>query len=373
MVNEKRLVDTFLRLAAINSPSGMEKPVADEVEGDLQALGFQTTRDNAGAAINGNTGNLIAFKKGTVEGSMPIAFSAHMDTVVPTEGLQPQIIDGVIRSGGNTILGADDKAGIASILEAMRIVAEQGIEHGDIQIIFSISEEAGLDGSKNFDLSMLKADGVFVFDMGRPVGGITVSAPSHDNIIAKFRGKATHAGCNPEDGINAIVAAGKAIARMKIGRIDDETTANIGVISGGVARNIVPEYCEIKGEARSRNEDKLDAQVEDMEEAFRSAAEEEGADVDVTVWRSYKGFHLSEDDRIVQIAVKAAKKIGLSGELHGTGGGSDANIFNAKGVPAVGIGVGYEMPHSVDEYMPVEDLVKSSELALELIRTAAGN
>lgn len=372
MVNDKRLVDTFLRLVAINSPSGCEKAVADEVEADLQALGFQTTRDNAGDSIKGNTGNVIGFKKGSVENAVPIAFSAHMDTVMPTVELRPKIEDGTIYSGGNTILGADDKAGIASVLEALRIVTEQGIEHGDIQVIFSISEEAGLDGSKNFDLSMLKADCVYVYDMGRPVGSVTVAAPSHDNIIAKFRGKAAHAGSNPEDGVNAIVAAAKAIARMTIGRIDFETTANVGVISGGVARNIVPEYCEVKGEARSRNEEKLDDQVEGMLEAFRSAAEEEGVDVDVTVWRSYTGFRLTEDDQCVKIALEAARKAGLPGELHETGGGSDANVFNSKGVPSVGIGVGYGKPHSVEEYMPIADLVKSSDMAVEIIRVAAG-
>jgi tripeptide aminopeptidase len=295
-----------------------------------------------------------------------------MDTVMPTEGLQPRIEDGTIYSSGNTILGADDKAGIASVLEAMRSITEHGIDHGDIQIIFSISEEAGLDGSKNFDLSMLKASCIYVYDMGRPVGSVTVAAPSHDNIIAKFHGKAAHAGSNPEDGVNAIVAAGKAIDRMKIGRIDFETTANIGVISGGVARNIVPEYCEVKGEARSRNDEKLDEQVEGMLEAFRTAAAEVGADVDITVWRSYKCFRLSEEDQVVKIALQAARKVGLPGELHETGGGSDANIFNEKGIPAVGIGVGYGKPHSVEEFMPIADLIKSSEMAVEIVRTAAG-
>lgn len=373
MVNEKRLVDTFLRLISINSPSRHEKAVADELEADLQSLGFETIRDKAGESIGGDTGNVIAFKKGTVENSVPIAFSAHMDTVMPTEGLKYKVEGGVITSGGDTILGADDKAGIAAVLEAIRSISEHGVPHGDIQIIFSISEEAGLDGAKNFDMKQMKANCVFVYDMGKPVGGVTVAAPSHDNIIAKFHGKAAHAGASPEHGVNAIVAASKAIAKMKLGRIDPETTANVGVISGGIARNIVPEYCEVKGEARSRNDAKLEEQIEHMLEAFRSAAAEVGADVDITVARSYTTYRLTEDDECVKIAVAAAKRVGINPELHETGGGSDANVFNAKGVPALAIGVGYDKPHSVDEFQTIADLVKSSEMAVEIIKVAAGS
>ena len=233
MVNKDRLIDTFLRLGAINSPSGNEGAIADVLEGDLRALGFDVVRDRAGEKIGGNTGNLIGSKKGNVPDALPILLCAHMDTVTPTVGWGYEMDGDYIRSEGNMILGADDKAGIAVILEALKIIEEQGIPHGDIQVLFSIAEETGLWGAKHLDHSLVTSQCAFVYDMGRPVGSITVSAPSHDNILATFKGKASHAGASPEKGINAIVAAGKAIAAMNVGRIDKETTANVGIISGG--------------------------------------------------------------------------------------------------------------------------------------------
>lgn len=371
MINEQRLVDYFLALAAINSPTRSEKAVADVLEVDLRSLGFEVTRDDAGEKAGSDTGNVIARKKGTVDG-VPIMFSAHLDTVMPTEGWGYVIEDGTIRSKGETILGADDKAGIAAIMEAMRVVVEDGIAHPDIEIVFSIAEEVGLFGARYLDIDRIKSRCVFVYDMGTPTGCVTVSAPSHDNIIARIHGKASHAGARPEDGINAIAVAARAISWMKLGRIDTETTANIGVIKGGTARNIVPEHCEVKGEARSRNSEKLDAQVQHMVEAFHKAADSMGADVDVEVECSYRAFRLTPEDEVVRIGVEAARRVGIEAELHETGGGSDASIFNAKGLPSTVIGVGYGKPHSTEEYQPIADLVKSAEMAVAIVQVAAG-
>jgi tripeptide aminopeptidase len=371
MVDTQRLLDTFLGLAAINSPTRQECAVADILEADLLALGFDVTRDNAGGRANADTGNLIARKKGTAVGGVPIMFSGHMDTVMATDGWGYKIEDGVIRSTGETILGADDKAGIAAIIEALRVMVEQGIPHSDLEIVFSIAEEVGLLGARYIDHSSIKSRCAFIFDMGKPLGGVTVSAPSHDNIIAKIHGKASHAGSSPEAGINAIVVAGKAIANMRLGRIDFETTANIGVIHGGVARNIVPEYCEVKGEARSRDNDKLDVQVQHMLEAFHEAAADMGAGIDIEVEHSYTAFRLSPDDEVIKIAVAAARRVGIEPELHETGGGSDASIYNTKGIPSTVIGVGYENPHSTEEYIAVSDLTKAAEMAVAIIQVAA--
>jgi tripeptide aminopeptidase len=372
MINKERLVNNFLRLAAVNSYTRHEAKVADMLEPDLQSLGFETCRDDAGEKIGGDTGNIIARKKGNVPGATPIMFSAHMDTVEPTEGWGYKIEDGIIRSTGKTILGADDKAGIAAIIEAITVMGEEGIPHGDIEIVFSIAEEIGLYGAINLDLGKLESKCAFVYDAGCPLGGITISAPYHDDIIARIYGRNAHAGMNPEGGINAIVAAGKAVSRMKLGRIDEETTANIGKIQGGTARNIVAAYCEVVGEARSRTESKVNAQAEHMVEEFERAAEEMGARAEVEVIRSYDGFKIPVDSQVVQIAAEAARRVGIEPQMHGGGGGSDANVMNSHEFPAAVIGVGYVNPHSVDEYVAVDDMVKSAAMALEIIKVAAG-
>jgi len=372
MVNKERLVDTFLRLGAINSPSGKEAAIADVLEADLRALGFDVVRDGAGEKIGGDTGNVIGSKKGTIPNALPILLCAHMDTVTPTEGWEYEIDGDYVRSKGNMILGADDKAGVAVILEALKVIEERGIPHGDIQVLFSIAEETGLFGAKHLDYGLITSKRCFVYDHGRPVGSITVSAPTHDNILATFKGKASHAGACPEQGVNAIVAASKAIADMKIGRIDKETTANIGIISGGTARNIVPELCEVKAEARSRSTEKLDAQVEHMVKACRDAAAEVGATVQTDVTRSYLAYRLSAEDEVVKIVTEAASRVGIEVDLHETGGGSDSNIFNANGLQTAVLGVGYEGAHSVDEYIFVPEFVQSAEMCVAIVQVAAG-
>lgn len=371
MINKQRLLDNFLELADINSPSGCEAEIALVLKHKLEQLGFDVCIDDAGVKANSNTGNLIARKSGSLPDAQSILFSAHMDTVSPTTGLCCSIKDGVVCSGGDTILGADDKAGIAAILEALKIVLEENISHGDIEVVFSICEEIGLVGVRHLDMPQIKSKLCFVYDIGKPVGSVTVSAPTQDNLKIQVKGKAAHAGANPEDGINAIVAASKAISRMRIGRIDFETTANVGIINGGCATNIVPETVEILGEARSRDRDKLAAQVEHMKQVLDETAAETGAQITMDISRSYNGYRLSPDDHVVQIALKAARRAGIEPELHETGGGSDANILNEREILAVPIGVGYDKPHCCDEVMPIDDLVRCASMALEIIKIAA--
>ena len=372
MINEQRLVDLFLRLAGINGLSGDEKDVSEVIEAELKCLGFEVQRDNAGEKIGGNAGNVIAFKKGSVRDACPITLNAHMDTVAPTLNMTSKIEAGIIKSGGDTILGADDRSGVAVILEGLRSIQEDSIPHGDIQVIFTIAEEIGLFGAGYLDPKAVVSKCVYVLDSGKPVGGIVGSAPYQDTFLVKYHGKAAHAGADPEQGISAIQAAARAIVGMKLGRIDFETTANVGVISGGAATNIIPEYCEIKAEARSRDESKLVAQTQHMAEAFHEGAADVGASIDIEITRSYDGYNLTVDDQVVKMAVEAARRVGIEAEIQGSGGGSDANIFNAQGIPALPIGVGYEHPHSVEEYLPVADLTKCAELVQSLIEVAAG-
>ncbi|HEY3297369.1 MAG TPA: M20/M25/M40 family metallo-hydrolase, partial [Armatimonadota bacterium] len=247
------------------------------------------------------------------------------------------------------------------------------VPHGDIQVIFSIGEESGLYGAKYLDINDIASKCVYVFDAGSPVGSLTTSAPYHDNFNVKFHGKAAHSGSDPEKGINAVLAACKAVANMKLGRIDPETTANVGVINGGVAKNIVPEFCMVEAEARSREEGKLAAQTEHMVEVFHEAAADVGAGVDIEVIRSYSGYNIPPDAQIVKMASEAARRVGIKAELHAGGGGSDANILNSKGIPALPVGVGYNDPHSVEENLPIADFVKCTEMTVELIKVAAGN
>ena len=371
MINRNRLNQTFLDLVKINSPSKCEREVADYVKAKLASLGFDVEEDDAGTKIEGNAGNVIAIKKGTISGAEKIFFCSHMDTVEPTDKLNV-IFDGeVFKTDGNTILGADDKAGVAAILEGVQSILESATPHGDIQIIFCVSEETGLFGAKEVDLSKIDAKMGYVLDTGKPVLGITVSAPSHENIIVEVIGKASHAGIAPEEGISAIIAASRAIAKMKVGRIDEETTANIGVIEGGKARNIVPDHVTVKAEARSRNEEKLVAQVEHMKRVFEEEATAIGATVNIQSQREYSTFRWSESDDVVKLAMAASNKIGVEPSFHEGGGGSDANVFNGKGLPAVLIGLGYEGIHGHSESISADNLAKAAEFVSALVEVAA--
>ncbi len=371
MINEERVKQLFLELVHINSPSHSEREVANFLKTKLQSIGFDIKEDDSVGRTGSNTPNIVATKRGTVSGAKSIFLGAHMDTVQPTENIRVVEEGGVIKTDCTTILGADDKAGIAAIIEGITSVLDSNVEHGDVQVVLNVAEEIGLMGSKAMDKSLITSDFGFIFDTQKPAGGITVSAPSHETMLVKIFGKASHAGMAPEFGVNAIVAASNAICGMKIGRVDEETTANVGVISGGKARNIVPDRVDIKAEARSRSEEKLTRQVEYMKSRFVEEAEKMGATVDFESMREYEAFLFERDDEIVKLATRASEAIGLQPVYQDGGGGSDANIFNSAGLPTLIIGVGYDGAHSVDENISVADLVTSARYAESLIKCAA--
>lgn len=348
-VHPDRLLDTFLALLRIDSPSGEEAAVMEELRRRLQALGLETEMDSVG--------NLIGRREGAGE---PILLCAHVDHVEPCRGIRPVVQDGVVRSDGTTILGADDTSGVAIILELLEIAherARQGQEAPALDVVFTVSEETGLKGSKGLDISRLRARHGIVLDMGGPRGYITVQGPSHDHLEIMIHGKKSHAACAPEEGVNAIRVAAEAIAAMPLGRIDEATTANIGVIHGGTATNVVPDRVELKGEARSLEEERLRRQVETMLRCLEEAAGRHGARLEFHVERKYDAFRVPEDAPIVQMLCRSLRDFGVEPTLIPTVGGSDSNIFNARGVQTVNISTGMEHVHSTEEYIALDDMV----------------
>ncbi len=371
MINQKRVLNEFFELVKIKCSTRAEREVADILKARLAELNVDVYEDNTGGKIDGNCGNIIAYLQGTVTGAPAVLLSAHMDCVEPCAGVEPQLNDGVITSAGDTVLGADDKSGIAAILEALRVIRENDIPHGDIQVVFTVAEEGGLNGSKNIDKSLLKADLGYVLDAGGAPGSIVIMAPGQDQIDVVVYGKKAHAGVAPEEGINAIVVAGKALAVLKQGRIDEETTANVGIITGGHATNIVPDKVELACEARSRDLNKLAEQTRHMKETFEQVAAANGGRAEVTIARAYNPFVLTKDMAVISLAVKAAENAGLKPALEGTGGGSDANFFNNYGIASAVLGTGMSKVHTTDEFIKEEHLYQTAELAVSLIKEAA--
>ncbi|MBO8154857.1 MAG: M20/M25/M40 family metallo-hydrolase [Bacillaceae bacterium] len=370
-VNQDRLVEEFLELVQIDSETKYEGEIAEVLKKKFSDLGLEVKEDNAKETTDHGANNLVCTLKGTKDGADPIYFTSHMDTVVPGKGVKPSIKDGYIVTDGTTILGADDKAGLAAMLEAIRVLKKNNIPHGDIQFVITVGEESGLVGAKALDSSLIYAKYGYAIDSDGKVGNIVVAAPTQAKIKATVKGKTAHAGVAPEKGVSAITIAAKAVARMPLGRIDEETTANIGRFEGGKATNIVCDHVEILAEARSLVPEKMEAQVEKMRKAFEEAAEEMGGSVDVQTEVMYPGFKHKEGDQVVEVARKAAEKIGRQSELLKSGGGSDANIIAGFGIPTVNLAVGYEEIHTTNERMPVEELVKIAELVTAISEEAA--
>ncbi len=370
-MNSERLLNTFLKLLEFNAPPRKEGAIADYLENLLQEVGVETFRDSAGEKVGGETGNIIGRLKGNCPKAPSLLLSAHMDTVEPTEGLKVQVEEGWIKTDGSTILGADDRAGLAVIIEAVRTVIEEGLPHGDLEIAFSICEEIGLYGARYMDFSLLQSRLAYVFDSGRPVAGIINSAPWHRRLTFCYKGKASHAAAAPEQGINAILAGARAISVLPWGRLDEETTANVGVIQGGKATNIVPETLEVKAEARSRDPEKLEKVVQNMIKAFEIGAFSVGAEVKVEQEYLYKGYFIPEDHPLIQWAVEVHRNLDLETVIKPGSGGSDANIFNERGITSVVIGLGYQDVHSVDERIAIADLETSARFAIGLIQQVA--
>ncbi len=379
MINRERLVSEFLELVQISSLSKKEGAIARRLCQTLEAMGAQVEVDDAGQKVGGETGNVIARFPGTIPSAPPLLLSAHMDTVVPGENVKPIIEGDVVRTDGATVLGGDDKSGIVAILEAVRVLRERQIPHGDLELVFTICEELGLLGAKHLDVSRLRARTGLVLDSDG-VDELVTRAPAADRMVFTVHGLEAHAGVCPENGISAIKVAAEAIAAMKLGRIDAETTANLGIIQGGAANNIVPKQVVVRGEARSRNMEKLRAQTEHMRDCFHEAArrhrvtlngKEIQARVEERIEHDYDLMDLPDDCRIVRLVVEAAKSLGRLCATRPTGGGCDANVLNGKGLQVANLGCGMREIHTVNEWLDLKDLVRTAELVLEIVRLNA--
>jgi tripeptide aminopeptidase len=379
-VNQHRLKNLLLELVQIDSLSRKERDVAERLRRELESLGATCRYDRAGERVGGNTGNLICRISATKPGLAPLLLCAHMDTVVPGEGVKPIVEGDIIRTDGSTVLGGDDKSGCAVICEAVRQLHEQNIPHGPIDVVFTICEEVGLLGAKNLELDLFEAREGLVFDSDSP-GLLFVRAPGAQTLMFKVMGYEAHAGMAPERGISAIKVASEAISAMLLGRVDDETTANLGIIQGGRAINIVPNEVVVRGEARSRNSEKLAAQVNHMIDCFRSAVaratltidgKQVNATLDYSADAQYQAMNIPEDAPIVRKVIEAARRTGRAVNTAATGGGCDANIFNHRGLTVANLGTGMRDIHTVREWLDVKDMVATAEVTVELMKLQAG-
>ncbi len=367
MINRDRLVERFLRYIQIDSETRYERDFALHLSDELTALGFEVEFDNAGEKIGGNCGNLIAKIKGSQDGQA-VLLSGHMDTVSPGKGIKPIIKDDVIYSDGTTILGGDDKAGIAMIVEAFQTIKENNLDHKDIELLFTVAEEGGLNGSKNLDTSKISASHGFILDSSKLPGEIITSAPAQAKLDIKVKGRAAHAGVRPEDGINALQVASRAIDNMKLLRIDEETTANIGIISGGSATNVVMPELDMVAEVRSLCNEKLDNQIEHMKKCFASAAVDFDATVHIDIKHMYASFKIEDEHELVQRAVQTFESMGIEASTTSTGGGSDANILNKKGITVLNLGIGERKAHTVEEHYHISDLLTMTQFVMNIIK-----
>jgi tripeptide aminopeptidase len=322
----------------------------------LAELGICSELDGAG--------NIIARMDGQGEA---LILTAHMDTVVPCDEVNPVVRDGIIASDGSSILGGDDKSGVAAILEAAAVLVEEKRTHRPLELVFTVQEEVGLLGAKALDTSRLQARMAVGLDAGGEQGTIVCHAPSQDSLKAVVRGLAAHAGASPEKGINAIRVAAEAVAAMPLGRIDYETTANIGIIQGGSATNIVPDTVTIRGEARSRDNAKLEAQTAAMRAAFENAASAAGASVELDIRREYNTYSLGEDNPVVRLVSGALHSLGITPLLVPTGGGSDANVLNQAGIDMVQISTGMQNVHTLREEIALADIASAAAVLLACV------
>lgn len=368
---EDRLLEQFLQLVRIDSPSREECDVAAYCAAELQALGFAVRLDGSAAVTGSNTGNVVAELAGTARAERTLVLSAHMDCVDPCHGVVPVVEEGIVRSSGDTVLGGDDKVGIAAILEAARRLIASDLPRPRIKVVLTVAEEVGLTGAKALDPADAAGDVCLVLDADGAPGGIITAAPTHYTFTAQFRGTASHAGVAPERGRSAVLMAARAISSMQLGKLDDETTANVGSISGGTATNVVPASAKITGECRSRDAERVEQVRLAMDTAMRAAAAEGGGEVEIAWTREYIGFAFPEDHPLVQLATDACRDAGLTPRLEKTGGGSDGNIFTGHGVPTLVLSCGMTGVHGVDESLAVADLHALTDLVEAFARRLA--
>ena len=361
-----RVVETFLELVRIDSPSREEAACAAYCAYALTDVGCSVAFDDTAKATGSDTGNLIAELPGTLPGTLVL--SAHLDTVEPGRGVEPVVSDGVIFSAGDTILGADDKCGLAAAIECVRRIAESGEPHPTLRCVFTVQEEVGLTGAKHLDPAHAHGDLCLVLDADGAPGGIIIGAPTHMTFKAVFLGKAAHAGVSPELGVSAIEMASRAIDRMELGRLDEQSTANVGSIQGGTATNVVAARVEITGECRSLDSVRVERIRTAMSDAMESAARESGGSVEIAWQTEYEGFLLDEDSPLVDLVRDACLSAGLTPSTRTTGGGSDANILAAKGVPTLALSSGMQGVHGVSEQIAIADIEALADLCVAVVR-----
>jgi len=382
LINQERLKAFLIELIQIDSLSRQELNVAMRLKRELEELGASVFIDDAGAKVGGNVGNLIAKFPGNSPASQALLLSAHMDTVVPGEGIVPILDGNFLRTNGTTVLGGDDKSGIAIICEVLRVIKENGLPCSAIDVVFTICEEAGLIGAKCLDIVKLRARTGLVLDSDS-VGFLFTKAPAANRMEFHVYGLEAHAGVCPEKGINAIKVAAEGIAQMQVGRIDHETTANIGVVEGGMAVNIVPNKVILKGEVRSHDLEKLARQTDHMRHCLEQAAtryaleldgEHHQARVEAKIERDYDFLDVPDSAPIVQLVHAAARNLNLDVTTAATGGGCDANVLNQKGLVVANLGTGMREIHTVNEWLDLKDLYLSAEMVLEIVKVnAAGH
>ena len=361
----------FLELAALPSPPGEERAVADRVLDYLGALGLESDEDDAGVTVGSSIGNIYARLDASDGPGEPLFFCAHLDTVLPEGPIEPEVgEDEVVRNAAGTILGADDKSAVAAMLEAAARLVEDGRPHAGVELLFTPKEEVGLLGAAAFDQTRFAARVGYVYDHAGPIGEIILGAPFQQKLDVRFHGRAAHAGMYPEEGRSAIAAAARAIADLRLGRLDDVTSASVGRIQGGTARNVIPEWCTFAAEARSHDERKLADLVREMVDAVTFAASLEECEVEAQVSGLSRGYRFRRDDLPVQIAAAALERVGREPSYILSGGGADANVFNERGLQCLNLANGMTDIHTPDERIAVADLHEMVEVTLALVDAA---
>lgn len=361
-MNQQRMVDEFCKLVEIDAPSFGEREIANLLKGYLSELGFEVYEDQANEVYDSECGNVYGYLEGSIEGDS-LLFSAHMDTVEPALNKKAIVKeDGRIVSDGSTVLGADDLSGIVAILEAIRTLKENHIPHRSIEVLFPIAEEAYLRGSEVFDYSRIKSKEAYVLDLTGPIGGVANQAPTVFSVEAVLEGKASHAGFAPEKGINAIAIAASAINKLKLGRIDAETTVNVGTIEGGLATNIVPNQCKVKGEIRSFDHEKALTQSQEMKKVFIETAKEFAGDCKVKIVPACTAYLVEREHPVMKRFQKICGELEIEVDIQKTFGGSDNNNFFLHGIKGLVIACGMHQVHSCNEYTTIEDLTKVTRI-----------
>lgn len=369
LIDTHRLTNLFLELVKIDGVSRNERLVADFIKNYLEKLNLKVYEDHAASAIRGNAGNIILHMPGTNMG-IPVVFLAHMDTVSTTTGVQPVIRNGIVQNSGDTILGADDRAGIAVLLEIARSLVEGKVPHASVSMIFTVAEEVGASGALSLDTGWLSDKLVFVLDSSDRPGSMVNRTVACKVFSISVKGKAAHAGLEPEKGINAISAACEGIAGCKLGRIDNETTANIGVIKGGTARNVVPEFVSVEGEVRSLSNEKLNKTLDGILMSFRTLEITNEVKVNIESTTSFEMVNIAPSAPVVKLGEKSIRDCGYEPILVTAGGGSDANALAAKGIDAINLGIGYRNVHSPAECVAINDLYAVARIVMSIIQNA---